>query len=198
MVSRGEVSRGRWFHLLGGLSLAYCHLRLDPLEVKLASRGIGTTSSPIVSKAGKGVCAYMNSRWEKCHPCVSSLFLFVLIWFDSRGKSFSPLQQTYPHIFSARIQNHTHPKPVTVRGEMVAEIGLKYIYSLKLGEKLSAPENINVQWQARFPSVTEGSRKDYWVSNQQRPPYLGRTIGRLVAIGYPWMRARRGSPSNGM
>lgn len=149
MASRGKVSRGRWFHLLGGLSLAY-----GPSPSPGPPRGEACflwpryhfLTQPV--KAGKGVCAYMSLCWEKCPPGSLVCFcLFVLISFDSRGKSFSPfpLQQTYPHIFSARIQNHTHPKPVTVRGEMIAVTGLKYINSLKLGKRLSAPENINVQ-----------------------------------------------------
>lgn len=71
-----------------------------------------------------GVCRYVFILGEmsllRSLVCVSFV-CFDLIWVQRKifpRSSPSPPQQAYPPIVLARNQSHTHPKPITARGEM--------------------------------------------------------------------------------
>lgn len=118
-------------------------------QLKDGSLGLGITASPSRAHIQEGRvrrCVFMSGE------CFSLRLIVGLdltsVWRRIFPRiSASPPQQAYPHIFLASIQSHTQPKPITVRGEMDRHDGFKGRSLPEVGERLTVPENTDVQGQ---------------------------------------------------
>lgn len=119
---RGQVVSSFWWAVLSILAVTFA-LFPQGWSCVLWRKHHFLTECVQSQEADVCICVFMLGEMSPLMSlvCFSVFVCFDLIWFRRtifpRSSPF-PLQQTYPHIFLARIQKHTDPEAITVRGEM--------------------------------------------------------------------------------